>query len=417
MQHAPMRKMSEIQNAAVAPEHGNQRDTPAYSKALREWLDCLHASLHNGAFAKLTLGHYTGSEAGLKSIQARRVVIKRQEMLSFTYRYKTRDIIKNAGIDDINRRLVEAFDGGFRTGTLFTTAADITYERPERGLDLLRRSSASQLEVPPLTHDHTKNRLISDLTKPYLQALAITDKNGSVLKAAQDKYRQINRYVELLAPLITEDMHKVTDMGCGKGYLTFALYDYMTAVRRLPAQITGVEQRADLVALCEATAVKSGFDGLHFVKGSIRDYDATGVNVLIALHACDTATDEAIAKGIAAGADLIVVAPCCHKQIRREMEKGSNASNDDFILKYGIFMERQAEMVTDAIRALILECYGYKTKVFEFISDVHTPKNVMITGRRDPAANIRSATLLQKIDEAKARFGIETHYLETLLTP
>ena len=133
------------------------------------------------------------------------------------------------------------------------------------------------------------------------------------------------------------------------------------------------------------------------------------------MHACDTATDEAIFKGITKSADLIVVAPCCHKQIRREMEKGKPANDLDFLLKHGIFLERQAEMITDGIRALILEYFGYKTKIFEFISDVHTPKNIMITAKKLTKNKVDKAAILEKIKTTKAYFGIETHYLETLI--
>ncbi|MGC4077402.1 MAG: methyltransferase [Rubrivivax sp.] len=132
-------------------------------------------------------------------------------------------------------------------------------------------------------------------------------------------------------------------------------------------------------------------------QGSIADFDSAGADALIALHACDTATDDAIAKGIAAGSELIVVAPCCHKQIRREMETSNRGTDLDFVTRHGIFLERQAEMVTDAMRAMILEHFGYSTKVFEFVSDVHTPKNVLIVatkkkGGKDAAAFASSMT-------------------------
>jgi len=177
----------------------------------------------------------------------------------------------------------------------------------------------------------------------------------------------------------------VADMGSGKGYLTFALYDYLTNSLGMNTEITGVEYRHDLVNLCNDISEKSAFTQLKFTQSTIEDFDPKNTNILIALHACDTATDDAIAKGIEAEADLIVVAPCCHKQIRREMEK-SKAQNDlQFLTQHGIFMERQAEMVTDGIRALVLEYFGYSTKVFEFISDTHTPKNAMIIGMKNPA--------------------------------
>ncbi len=172
----------------------------------------------------------------------------------------------------------------------------------------------------------------------------------------------------------------------------------------------------DWVELCNGIAQKSGFDGLHFQEGTIENYvPQNGINVLIALHACDTATDEAIYQGIKAEADLIVVAPCCHKQIRREMEKHRVKNELDFLMKHGIFLERQAEMVTDGLRSLILEYHGYATKVFEFVSDAHTPKNVLIVGEKRAKGTPNQAAILEKIRASKKYFGIEYHQLEVLL--
>jgi hypothetical protein len=154
---------------------------------------------------------------------------------------------------------------------------------------------------------------------------------------------------------------------------------------------------------------------LEFVQGSIEDYTIQSLDLLIALHACDTATDDAIFKGVQAGAKLIVVAPCCHKQIRREMERQKIRNDISFLTKYGIFQERQAEMVTDGIRALILEYCGYKTKIFEFISDVHTPKNVLIVGTKGKVTEKRKKDVLSELKDIKSYFGIGYHHLERLM--
>jgi hypothetical protein len=204
-------------------------------------------------------------------------------------------------------------------------------------------------------------------------------------------------------------------MGSGKGYLTFALYDYLTNVLKLKAEVTGVEFRPELVELCNKIAGNTGFNQLRFEQGTIEKFDTKEIDILIALHACDTATDEAIFKGISAGAGLIVVAPCCHKQIRRQVESGKKGNDLDFLTKYGIFLERQCEMVTDGIRALILEYFGYKTKVFEFISDAHTPKNVMVVGIKNQKPQPKDERILKKIKESKTFFGIEYHHLEKLM--
>lgn len=363
-------------------------------------------SFKEGTFVRLTLGGYEGGDTTLKKITVRPVIIKREEKISFTYSHKTNDIVKNYGLDEALSRIEQYLESGFKTATLFTSEFDLSYPS-------LKKSAPSIVATPEKSHNRAKNRHVQTAGRKYLQDLKITDAKGEVFKNAQDKYKQIDKYVEILTGLV-KDLPKdkvtnIVDMGAGKGYLTFALYDYLQNSARINAVVTGVEFRADLVSLCNKIAENSGFNGLSFVEGTIENFDASAANVLIALHACDTATDDAIAKGIAAKADLIVVAPCCHKQIRREMEKASN-DRLDFLLRYGTFMERQAEMVTDGIRALILEYFGYTVKVFEFISDAHTPKNVMIVAQKNGSGIKKSAH--EKIKQAKADFGIAQHYLE-----
>ena len=170
----------------------------------------------------------------------------------------------------------------------------------------------------------------------------------------------------------------IVDMGSGKGYLTFALYDYLKNSLKLNIKMIGVELRPELVNLCTEIRESCGFNGLEFVSKNINNFKSDEVDILIALHACDTATDSAIFKGIKSNANLIVCAPCCHKQVRRDMK---SRSKFNLITKHGIFKERLAEMLTDTLRTLIMEKEGYKTKAFEFISNEHTRKNIMLVGK------------------------------------
>ncbi len=374
--------------------------------------DCLKEN----TFVSITLGNYKGNVDNLKNIYIKKTIIKAEEKLSFTYRYKTNDIVKNYGVKDAVAEIEKALSNGFKFASLFTTNFDLLLEE-QKGNYLLKKKDASKSTLPSLSHDNKKNHLITTKGKTYLTELRITDNNGNVFKTTQDKYKQINHYIEILSSLLKElpkkDSLHIVDMGSGKGYLTFALYDYLTTVLNINANVTGVEFRKDLVTLCNTIAKKSNFTNLVFKEGTIESYTNSNVDVLIALHACDTATDDAIAKGIKANANLIVVAPCCHKQIRKEITK-SKAENDiSFITQHGIFLERQAEMVTDAIRAMILEYHGNKTKVFEFITDAHTPKNIMIVAEK--INKPKDDSILQKIKNAKEFFGIGEHYLEKLL--
>lgn len=385
-----------------------------------QFLEFLKTSLADNTFIKAQLSDYQGEVADLKNLYLKKIIVKRQEKVSFLYRYKTRDITKNYLPEEAVKELGTLLgEKGFKTANLFTLNRDVKIQFA-KGEFVLTEEKPTLHELPSLAHDKPKNRKIEAQGKTYLHELGITDAQGEVYKNAQDKYKQINHYIEILSSLLKNlperSVTNIVDMGAGKGYLTFALYDYLNNRLGKPARVTGVEFRKDLVDLCNAIARKSGFDDLHFEEGTIENYaPQSEMNVLIALHACDTATDEAIYQGIKANADLIVVAPCCHKQIRREMEKHKAQNELDFLVKHGIFLERQAEMVTDGLRSLILEYHGYATKVFEFVSDAHTPKNVLIVGeRRDNSATDQEG-LLKKIQESKRYFGIGTHRLETLL--
>ena len=375
-------------------------------------------SLNNGSFVKLSLGNYHGTDESLKNIYIKKVLIRKEPRLSLTYRYKTRDITKNHTFEEVIEMLKQWLGNDFHVATLQTVDSDVLFEMHPSGKTTLKKKAVTNRETPSLNHDKNKNRLISPGGKGYLFDLKITDQQGNVFQNAQDKFRQINHYIDILSSLIREinpgNDVRVADMGSGKGYLTFALYDYLKNVLNLAPEVTGIEFREDLVTLCNQIAQNAGFGGLSFREGTIEQFDATGTNILIALHACDTATDDAIFKGIQAESDLIVVAPCCHKQIRRQIEKHKTENDVSFLTRHGIFLERQAEMVTDGIRALVLEYFGYKTKVFEFISDAHTPKNVLIVGTRGSRSEKSQAAALEKIREAKRFFGIEYHHLERL---
>ncbi len=381
------------------------------SPRIEEFVDAAVSAFTDGSLVRLKLGGYHGSEPDLKSVEVRRIVVKGQDLVSLTYHYKTRDIIKNVELEYAAEQLRARLADAFRSAHLATTSFDLTFERNGSKIRL-KRTDASR-EAPGASHDRAKARAVPAAAKPWQIGLGLTDPQGNVRKDAQDKFRQINRMVEIFAPLIQAlpDNPRIVDMGAGKGYLDFALADWLAGQGR-KAQIVGVELRPQLVADGNALSRSSGLEGLSFVPGSILDYDASGADAVIALHACDTATDDAIYRGIAAGARLIAVAPCCHKQVRREMERGTAADPLSPLLRHGVFRERQAEMLTDTLRALLLERHGYKTRVFEFVSDAHTPKNNLIVAERDARAGKDADA---QIAALKSMFGIGEHYLERLL--
>ena len=392
------------------------------SPALTQWLTALTTAAAAGSFVKATLNKPTAKAGDLKSLDLRPILVKRQLKISFTYHHQTRDIVKNFSPPEAAALLTKLLPSTFTHAKLYTLEADHHLTLSGKTFTLTRHA-ASHTAAPSLSHDVPKQRPLNPTHKPYLHALGLTDAHGEVLKSAQDKFRQINKYIEvldaLIKPLPTDNPLTVADMGSGKGYLTFALYDHLTTTLGRTATVTGVEHRADMVSLCNQIALQSGFTGLHFVQGGISDYDCTNTQVVIALHACDTATDEAIAKGIHAGAQLIVVAPCCHKQLRKQLNTHFTAATLaahplGSMLRYGTYMGRMADMLTDTLRTLYLQQQGYTTNLFEFIATEHTPKNILITATRNPKPSTAAelSHIQSQIDTLKSQFGITRHALE-----
>ena len=357
------------------------------NSAKEKWLARLTETLGDGSFVKLTLSMYRGGDTALKNVMVRPVELQDGPRLSFVYRYARRDVTKNFERGEAVELLNDLVGPQFMRAHLFSTQwlSEIEFRegRPAR----LTEGKAVHAEPPSKSHDKERIRSIVAEKSPWLQALDVTLAGGKIARGMEAKFRQINKFVELLTSLLPETAAdaalSIVDMGCGKGYLTFAAYDSLQRAGKR-CNVRGIEARPELVELCNRIARESHFDHLHFEPGDIADMALDHVDVLIALHACDTATDDAIAKGIAAGAKLILVSPCCHKELRPQLVPPPPLAA---ALRHGIVLERHAEFVTDALRAALLEWAGYETKVFEFIATEHTGKNLMIaaTKRNDGA--------------------------------
>jgi len=373
-------------------------------------------SLEANNFVRLALFNRRDKSNTLRTASAKVISIKKGERLSFVLRHETKDITENCTFDEVGPRLEAMFANDFFQADLFTLSANYYLTISPAGTAKLRIGPATEKEIPSASHDKEKVRLITAEDKNYLHRLGITTGEGKVKNDMQDKYRQINKYVEIIDGVLKsvelESNFSVADMGAGKGYLTFALYDYLVNVLHKTPSVVGIELRKELVDKCNTIAKESRFTGLSFAEGTIVDAKLPKVDMLIALHACDTATDDAIFMGMKANAKVIVVAPCCHKQIRKQINPTGNLSR---ITQFGILKERQAELLTDGLRALIMEAYGYKTNVFEFIATEHTPKNVLIVGIKQRELSTPDPKVLEQIADIKKVYGIEYHQLEKLL--
>ena len=381
----------------------------------KEFLDLFQEVTSQGKFVKLTLSKVFKAQEDLKNIYIVPVEIKAEQKLSFTYRFKTQDQVKNYALEEAMLLLSDLLGASFLQALLVSTTSECQLLISKKGkFKLLNKMNNTASKAN--SHNKEKNYLISSNNNIYLQKLGVCDASGRVKDKQQDKYRQINRYVELMsswfAKIDTSKKLQIVDMGSGKGYLTFALYDYLHNQLKLDVAITGVELRGNLVDLCNSIKTECGFENLQFISKDINDFTSDEIDVIIALHACDTATDLAIYKGVKANAELIVCAPCCHKQVRKDM---GTSETFKAITKHGIFEERQAEMLTDAIRSLLMEREGYTTKAFEFISNEHTRKNVMLVGRKlKESGDVEGVNL--EIKNLKESFKIERQELEDLLT-
>jgi len=305
----------------------------------------------------------------------------------------------------------------FKAALLQTSDSEYQVTISKKGKWLLNRTKrqGGVAKSAPTAHNREKQRFVEQ-SRPYLQALGVTDVQGNVIPAMQRKWKQINKFIEILAKAIREtglaersQVH-VADFGSGKAYLTFAVFDYLTQLG-LDAKVTGVELRQPLVDLCNDTAKRLGLAGLDFEQGDVQHFKARGINVMIALHACDIATDYAIHMGIQTGAEIIMCSPCCHKELRPQLQSPAVLAP---LLKHGIHQGQEAEMLTDGMRALLLEASGYDTQVFEFISLEHTSKNKMILAQKRQQPRDSSA-IWQQIAALKLFYGIRAQTLETLL--
>ena len=387
------------------------------------YAECQRA-FNTGALQRMVLSKYKGSESDLNRITIRSVQIKEQKLLSFLYEYRTNHVTKNFTLEEALVLLQQLLGSDFHNAHMISDEWEIQLSFSKKGKVLVNKNrnknspaagdqKSSQVEQ---AHNRAKLRYVEQ-NRPYLRELGITDANGQIIPAMSRKWKQINKFIEVLSTAIQQtgldtrnELH-IADFGSGKAYLTFAVHDYVSANLGVATQVTGVELRQGLVDLCNQTAQKLLLAGIKFEQGDVQHFAAQNINIMIALHACDTATDYALNMGIRTGAEIIMCSPCCHKQIRPQLKSPALLAP---LLQHGIHLGQEAEMLTDGLRALLLEAHGYDTKVFEFISLEHTSKNKMILAqkRKSPRDN---SEILQQIADIKAFYGITEQCLETLL--
>ena len=400
--------------------------------ALDRFLPLLRSAFTDGTFTKLTLGKpspsFARTEPTLQNVFVRPVTLKTGPSLTFVWRHATRDVTKNYTPAKALSIVESALGRDFFDAHLFTATQTAQFESQVDGTSRLRVKSIQPTAAPsvPLatpTHNSPKHYAIP-AEAPWLESLSVTNHRGLPREGMADNFRQIQKFAELLSHLVNDAFPspstlgeatppspqlRVVDAGSGKGYLTFAV----AALLGERAHVTGIESRPELVTLCNRVAAQHGLaHRLAFRAGTIADTPTESCDILIALHACDTATDDALARGVAAQARLLVVSPCCQKELRPQLTAPHVLAE---ALRHGIFQERHSEFVTDALRAQLLEWAGYQTKVFEFISTEHTAKNLMISAIRTRVPGTPNDATATRLRTLASFYGIRTQRLAAQL--
>ena len=374
----------------------------------------IQQSIENKSFERLVLSQYKGELADLEKMTFRMIELQGQPTLSCLYHHTTQDITKNYAIAEGLEKIAELLNLS-KQANLFTLNQDIQLKKNKKKAMLnIQKKQASATKVEQHQHNREKQRYV-DQHSSFLMHLGITDEKGQIIPSMARKWKQINKFVEIFSGALSHiqlpEQLRVVDFGSGKGYLTFALYDYLLK-QDLNPFVTGVELNSKMVEFCQEVANKSDFQQLDFFQGDVRTYQPERLDVMIALHACDVATDFAIHTGIRLNAEMIMCAPCCHKELRPQLKAPLVLQP---MLQFGIHAGQQAEMLTDTIRALLLKAYGYETKVFEFVALEHTSKNKMILATKCKDYQAPDVAVLAQIQALKEMYGIQKHSLELLL--
>ncbi|BCN32809.1 SAM-dependent methyltransferase [Anaeromicropila herbilytica] len=317
-----------------------------------------------------------------------RPILKKEELLFQTSEYIGKKVLhNNYKKEEIVQKIQFYLDGLFKQAEIKTKSNLITILVSKKGTVTIKNKTIKDSEVTMkqnLEHNRTKQYILKEgIPVPFLVDLNVMTKEGQIVKARYDKFRQINRFLEfvedILPSLDKERELTIIDFGCGKSYLTFAMYYYLKELKNYNINVIGLDLKEDVIRTCNALRDKYQYDKLNFLQGDIASYEGVNhVDMVVSLHACDTATDYALYKAVKWNASVILSVPCCQHELNNQMQANELKS----IFQYGLIKERTAALYTDALRANLLEIMGYKTQILEFIDMEHTPKNILIRGVR-----------------------------------
>lgn len=369
--------------------------------------DCLNETL-----IRVILSN-PSSKDGVIKICARPVLKNKSLLFQIEEYTKTQVFHKNLTAGDAGSYLTSKLSSdtssqtaSFKNALVETQSFTANVLVSKKGTITIKKKMNASAKQPKISLSHNRKKkyiLEEGIPVPFLIDLGVMTQNGNIVNAHYDKFRQINRFLEyiedILPSLPTSRELRILDFGCGKSYLTFAIYYYLKVLKGYPVRITGLDLKEDVIRHCNELAVKYGYDKLEFLCGDIAYYDGCSqVDMVVTLHACDTATDYALAKAVGWGAKVILSVPCCQHELNKQMKNDLLSP----VLHYGILKERMAALMTDGLRAQILEANGYRTQILEFIDMAHTPKNLLIRA----VYNGHCADNKAQINELLAAFDI-----------
>ncbi len=377
----------------------------------KRFLDTLGQSLNEGSFKRVTFAAAgkgnDKAKASFELVQGGKKQLIRHQS-SDRKEAETFELDAATLIDKIKTGPMM----GFRAAALFTATRDYHYAENRKGEPRFYAAKPTMRDAAP-THNRSKHYVLNE-SRPYLQGLGVTDKTGRIVKKYHPKFRQIANFVEIIDRDIGKFVQEadrpisIVDLGCGKGYLTFATYDYVASRAQHQPVGRGIDIKDNVIALCNEIASDVGFAGLKFINAQIDQSKVEQIDILIALHACDTATDDALAMGVRANMKYVFCAPCCQAEISRQI--GDAGTIFDELNQFPLMRRRQADLITDTARALLLRALGYEVKFLEFTPLEHTAKNVMLAGRKSEKVDRQKAW--QDYQALKQASGFHTHSLE-----
>ena len=364
--------------------------------------------INNNELYKITFSNFRNKENELNKVIATTLLIKNNLNIQFEYRYSrilTHKNINKLDVEQLNQELKNLFLNA-KDINIQTTTENINIKISKKHKMSINKKNIKKI-VNISTQNKIKNYLLNENNKyPFLVELGIQSQNGKILKDKYNKFKQINKYLEFIDSAIKElnkeNEIKILDFGSGKSYLTFAVYYYLTNILNIKTHIIGIDLKKEVIDNCNSIAKKLNFNKLQFVYGDVKNFDiADNVDIVISLHACDTATDIAILKSISWNAKVILAVPCCQKEINKQLKSNSLP----FMLKHGIIKEKFATLLTESIRSEVLEAFGYKSNIIEFISEENTPKNMLI--RAYKIKNNIDYNKLEQIENNLKNFNIK----------